>query len=141
MSDIARIGFIGMGNMGVPMAANLVRAGYAVTAHDIATERAEHFAKEHNARAAGSLAALGQSSDVVITMLPSGREVRHALLEAENGALARNLRVGAAVIDMSSADPVGTRRLGAELAATRIELVDAPVSGGVPRAKDARSPS
>ena len=94
MSGIARIGFIGMGNMGVPMAANLVRAGYAVTAHDIATERAEHFAKEHNARAAGSLAALGQGSDVVITMLPSGREVRHALLEAEDGALVRNLRAG-----------------------------------------------
>ena len=69
-------------------------------------------------------------------MLPSGREVRHALLEAEDGALTRNLRAGSTVIDMSSADPVGTRRLGAELAAHKIELVDAPVSGGVPRAKD-----
>jgi len=136
MSGIKNIGFIGMGNMGVPMAANLVRAGYDVTAYDIAAGRAENFAKAHSARAAASLAALGQSCDLVITMLPSGREVRHALLEAEDRALTRNLRAGSTVIDMSSADPVGTRRLGAELAAHNIELVDAPVSGGVPRAKD-----
>jgi len=136
MDGIARIGFIGMGNMGVPMAANLARGGYAVTAHDIAAGRAESFASAHNARATASLAALGQGSDLVITMLPSGREVRQALLEADGGALARNLTPGAYVIDMSSADPVGTRRLGAELAAHKIELVDAPVSGGVPRAKD-----
>jgi 3-hydroxyisobutyrate dehydrogenase len=136
MNGIARICFIGMGNMGVPMATNLVRAGYAVTAYDIAFGRAESFAKEHNARATGSLADLGQSADFVITMLPSGREVRQALLEADGGALTRNLRAGSIVIDMSSADPVGTRKLGAELAAHKIELVDAPVSGGVPRAKD-----
>ena len=136
MSGIARIGFIGMGNMGVPMAANLVRSGYTVTVHDIAAGRAENFAREHNARAAGSLASLGQGSDLVITMLPSGREVRHALLEAEGGALIRNLCAGSFLVDMSSADPVGTRKLGQELAAHRIELVDAPVSGGVPRARD-----
>jgi 3-hydroxyisobutyrate dehydrogenase len=136
MSGIARIGFIGMGNMGVPMAANLVRGGYAVTAYDIAAGRADSFAKQHNANAATSLAALGQSSDLVITMLPSGREVRQALLEADGGALIRNMRTGSTVIDMSSADPLGTRKLGDELAAHRIELVDAPVSGGVPRAKD-----
>jgi 3-hydroxyisobutyrate dehydrogenase len=136
MSEIARIGFIGMGNMGAPMAANLVRAGHDVTAYDIASGRAENFASEHKARATGSLAALGQDSDLVITMLPSGREVRHALMEADGGALVRGLRAGSIVIDMSSSDPVGTRRLGEELAASRIELVDAPVSGGVPRAKD-----
>ena len=136
MSSIKNIGFIGMGNMGVPMAANLVRAGFEVTAYDIAAERARDFAKTHNARATDSLAALGQSADLIITMLPSGHEVRHALLEADGGALTRNLRAGSVVADMSSADPVGTRRLGEELAALKIELVDAPVSGGVPRAKD-----
>jgi len=136
MSDIKRIGFIGMGNMGVPMAANLVRAGYEVTAYDIATERARNFAQAHAARAADSLAMLGQRADLIITMLPTGREVRHALLEAERGALAATLRPGSFVVDMSSADPVGTRRLGADLAAYKIALVDAPVSGGVPRAKD-----
>ena len=88
MTEIKRIGFIGMGNMGVPMAANLVRAGYDVTVHDIAAERTATFVKSHGGRAAASLAALGADSDLVITMLPSGREVRHALLEAEGGALA-----------------------------------------------------
>ncbi len=136
MNAIKAIGFIGIGNMGAPMAANLVRAGYDVTAYDAAPGRAQHFAKTHNARATDSLAALGPGADLIITMLPSGREVREALLEAADGALVRNLRAGACVIDMSSADPVGTRKLGAELAARKIELVDAPVSGGVPRATD-----
>jgi 3-hydroxyisobutyrate dehydrogenase len=137
MTQASRIGFIGIGNMGSLMAANLARAGYAVTAYDIDGERARSFAAAHSAHATESLAHLGQNVDVVITMLPTGREVRHALLEAENGALAANLHKGSIVIDMSSADPVGTRRLGAELAAHGIALVDAPVSGGVVRAKDA----
>jgi 3-hydroxyisobutyrate dehydrogenase len=137
MSNIKRIGFIGMGNMGVPMAANLVRAGHAVTAYDIAPERARRFADQHQARATESLAELGQAADLVITMLPSGHEVRNALLEAQDGVLVSNLRPGCFVIDMSSADPVGTRRLGEALAARGIALVDAPVSGGVVRARDA----
>jgi 3-hydroxyisobutyrate dehydrogenase len=136
MTAIKRIGFIGLGNMGTPMAANLVRAGYEVTAYDIAANRAASFAQAHGGRAAGSLAALGNGSDLVITMLPSGHEVRRALLEADGGARARSLRPGSFVIDMSSSDPVGTRTLGTELAARGIVLVDAPVSGGVPRAKD-----
>jgi 3-hydroxyisobutyrate dehydrogenase len=136
MSGIARIGFIGMGNMGAPMAANLVRGGYQVAVHDIALERARNFATAHNAHAAETLAALGRDCDLIITMLPSGHEVRQVLLEADGGALVRNLRAGGIVIDMSSSDPVGTRALGEELAARKIELVDAPVSGGVPRAKD-----
>src|SRR3954451_25344156 len=113
MSGIKNIGFIGIGNMGAPMAANLVRAGYDVTAYDVAADRAELFARAHNTRAAASLAALRQSADLIITMLPSGREVRQVLLEAAGGALVRNLRDGSCVIDMSSSDRVGTRRLGA----------------------------
>jgi 3-hydroxyisobutyrate dehydrogenase len=69
-------------------------------------------------------------------MLPTGRDVRAALLEMEGGALAKSLKSGNIVIDMSSSDPVGTRALGQELAARGIRLVDAPVSGGVTRAKD-----
>lgn len=136
MGEIKRIGFIGMGNMGVPMAANLVRGGYDVAAYDIAPERAQRFAQENNAKAATDLAALGRAADLIVTMLPTGREVRHALLEAGGGALAANLRPGSFVVDMSSAAPVGTRELGRELAPRQIALVDAPVSGGVPRAKD-----
>jgi 3-hydroxyisobutyrate dehydrogenase len=136
MSGIKRIGFIGIGNMGVPMAANLVRGGYDVTAYDIATTRAEQFAKRHDARSAANLAALGRDSGLIITMLPSGREVRQVLTEADGGGLVRNLRPNSFVIDMSSSAPVGTRELGRDLAARQIKLIDAPVSGGVPRAKD-----
>src|SRR5262245_21499690 len=136
MSESRRIGFVGMGNMGVPMAANLMRAGHQVMAYDIAAERAQRFAQAHAARASERLAELAAHAEIVITMLPTGREVRHALLEAQGGALVAGLRAGAIVIDMSSADPVGTRALGRELAARGIPLVDAPVSGGIIGAKD-----
>jgi 3-hydroxyisobutyrate dehydrogenase len=136
MSATKRVGFIGLGNMGTPMAANLVRAGHDVVAYDLAHERARSFAQSHAARATESLAELAQHAEIVITMLPTGREVREALLEAQGGALAANLRPGTIVVDMSSADPVGTRALGGDLAGRDIALVDAPVSGGVPRATD-----
>jgi 3-hydroxyisobutyrate dehydrogenase len=136
MSETKRIGFVGMGNMGVPMAANLVRAGHQVMAYDIAPERAQRFAQEHAAVSTQSLAELAGHAEIVITMLPSGREVRQALIEAQGGALAAGLAAGAIVIDMSSADPVATRALGRELAARGIALVDAPVSGGVVGAKE-----
>jgi 3-hydroxyisobutyrate dehydrogenase len=135
MSATNRIGFVGMGNMGARMGANLVRAGHQVMAYDIAPERARRFAQEHAARATESLADLAAHAEIVITMLPTGREARSALLEAQSGALAAGLRAGAIVIDMSSADPVGTRALGRDLAARGIALVDAPVSGGVEGAK------
>ena len=124
MSGIKRIGFIGIGNMGVPMAANLVRGGYDVTAYDIAATRAEQFAKRHDARSAASLAALGRDSDLIITMLPSGREVRHALTEADGGGLVKNLRPNSFVIDMSSSAPVGTRELGRDLATRQVKLIE-----------------
>jgi 3-hydroxyisobutyrate dehydrogenase len=135
MSETRRIGFIGLGNMGTPMAANLRRAGHAVTAYDIAAGRAQAFAREYGGRATESLAELAAASEIVITMLPTGREVREALLEAQGGALAASLPPGAIAVDMSSADPVGTRALAAELARRGIALVDAPVSGGVPGAQ------
>ena len=136
MGDIRTIGFIGLGNMGVPMAANLVRGGYQVIGFDLDAARAQIFAKDHSARATSDLAELGKAADAVITMLPTGREVRDVLLHAQGGALAAHLKPGAYAIDMSSADPVGTRALGRDLAARNITLVDAPVSGGVVRAKD-----
>ena len=127
---IKTIGFIGIGNMGAPMAANLVKGGFRVIAYDVDLNRASAFAKEHGASAARDLAGLADA-DAIVTMLPTGKEVRAAVLP-----LAGRLRKGAVVIDMSSADPVGTRALHAELAAHGVRLVDAPVSGGVPRATD-----
>jgi 3-hydroxyisobutyrate dehydrogenase len=127
------VGFIGIGNMGWPMAANLARAGFQVVVYDTDPNRSARFAAEHGAKAAG-LDELGAQVDTVVTMLPTGQVVRQVLLE---GGLAKSLKPGALVIDMSSSDPVGTRELGQELARRDIHLVDAPVSGAVPRATDA----
>jgi 3-hydroxyisobutyrate dehydrogenase len=130
----SRIGFVGIGNMGWPMAANVARGGFPLTVFDADPERARRFAAEHPATAAPSLAELGQAADIVVTMLPDGHVVRRALLEADGGALAGALARGAVVVDMSSSAPVGTQELGRELARRGIALLDAPVSGGVPRA-------
>jgi 3-hydroxyisobutyrate dehydrogenase len=124
--------FVGVGNMGGPMAANLVRAGFAVTAVDADPDRAAAWAAEHGAAAAAGLADAVGSCDAVVTMLPTGVEVRAVLTDPAMLAAAPDELVA---IDMSSADPVGTRALGADLAAHGIALVDAPVSGGVPRAE------
>jgi 3-hydroxyisobutyrate dehydrogenase len=136
MTDIKTVGFIGIGNMGAPMAANVKRGGFEVVAFDLDPARAKNFAQEYGAGSTDQLAELGKACDAIVTMLPTGKEVREALFAMQGGALAANLKAGAIVIDMSSADPVATRVLGKELAAHNLKLVDAPVSGGVTRAKD-----
>lgn len=128
------VGFIGIGNMGWPMAANLVSKGFEVAVFDAVPSRAAQFVEEHGCRAAGQLMELADS-DVLVTMLPTGLIVRQVLLEGDGGGLGRALKRGSVVIDMSSSEPVGTQQLGSELAKNGIALIDAPVSGGVPRAK------
>jgi len=136
MPNIKTVGFIGIGNMGRPMAANLVKGGYEVVLYDLDAKRARDAAKDIGAKVAATLAEMGKQADAIITMLPTGKEVRACLLEAEGGALATNLPKGALVIDMSSSDPVGSRLTHADLAKRGLALVDAPVSGGVPRATE-----
>lgn len=126
-----RVGFVGLGNMGVPMAANLLRAGHAVTVYDLDPARVTGFVAQHGGQGAASPADLA-GSEFVVTMLPDGHVVREVYLGS--GGLASVLSAGAIAIDMSSSDPQGTRALGAELAKRGIALVDAPVSGAVPRA-------
>lgn len=126
----ARIGFIGIGNMGDPMASNLVKAGWDVQVYDTDPAKVAKFS------AAASLEALAKRCNVIITMLPDGHIVRKVLLEGGD-CLIKGLARGAVVIDMSSSAPVGTRELGKELAAHGIALVDAPVSGGVKGAVNA----
>jgi len=128
-----KVGFVGVGNMGWPMAANLVRRGHSVTAYDRDGTRSAQFAREHGCSVALELGDLA-TVDAVITMLPTGSDVREVLTE-ESGGLAPRLRRGTLVIDMSSSEPVGTRELGARLAARGLPFLDAPVSGGVPRAR------
>jgi 3-hydroxyisobutyrate dehydrogenase len=126
------LGFIGIGNMGSPMAARLIAAGWKVVVHDIAREQVERFTREHGGVAAGSPEALGRACDVVITMLPDGHVVRRELLgEAGSDGVLNGLVRGATIIDMSSSSPVGTRELGRTLAEGGYHLLDAPVSGGV----------
>jgi len=124
-----RIGFVGIGNMGWPMAKRVTGAGFALTVFDANAARAGRFAAETAVGAAESGAALARAADIVITMLPTGAIVREALLGA--GGIARSLARGAVVVDMSSSDPNGTRELGRALAELGVALVDAPVSGGV----------
>src|SRR6185436_8998147 len=79
MPDIKTVGFIGIGNMGRPMSANLVRGGYTVTLYDLDGKRARQAAVEIGAKSAATLAELGKEADAIITMLPTGREVRACL--------------------------------------------------------------
>jgi 3-hydroxyisobutyrate dehydrogenase len=117
--------------MGWPMARNLAAAGFPLTARDLDHELQARFAGEHGCVAAGAPSAFA-GAEVVVTMLPDDAAVRDVVF---GWGLAAALAPGSVVVDMSSSDPRGTQALGAELAARRIALVDAPVSGGVPRAE------
>jgi 3-hydroxyisobutyrate dehydrogenase len=115
------------------MAANLVRKGFDLTVYDLRTERAADFAAQQGCRAAGALEELAVC-ETIITMLPTGPIVRQVLAGNNGDGLVRTLQAGTIAIDMSSSEPIGTRELGAELSKQQIILIDAPVSGGVPRA-------
>jgi 3-hydroxyisobutyrate dehydrogenase len=135
MASNLRIGFAGIGNMGWPMAKNLVAAGHEVHVYDTDGARAARFATECAGQAADSPQALGAAADVLFTMLPTGLDVAALVLgpSGSDGAVV-GLRRGAIVVDMSSSDPLGTRELGGKLRERGITLIDAPVSGLVPRA-------
>jgi 3-hydroxyisobutyrate dehydrogenase len=135
LPDAASVGFIGLGNMGWPMAHNLSKAGLPVIVHDADAERSVRFAAEHAGATAAATASDFAQAGVVVTMLPDDRAVAEAVLRWDGG-IAAVLRPGTVVVDMSSSNPVPTRALGEELAARQLELVDAPVSGGITRATD-----
>jgi len=126
-----RVGFIGIGNMGWPMAANVSKAGHSLTVYDTDSNRCARFASEHSCTHAQRLADLA-AAEAVISMLPNGKIVSDVY-----GELAQHLQPGTLAIDMSSSDPTGTRALGNTLARSGIVLLDAPVSGTVTRAQPA----
>lgn len=132
MTELRSIGFIGLGNMGMPMATRLLAAGYEVTGFDVAEEPRAALAGL-GGRAVGSLAEAVEGVDALILMLPDSRVV--ASVMADQG-LRAGLRRGLLVVDMGSSEPVKTRTLAADLDALGVELVDAPVSGGVGGARD-----
>jgi 3-hydroxyisobutyrate dehydrogenase len=125
------IGFVGLGAMGRPMATCIAAKGHEPVVFDVDSAAAQRLGTEARVRVAKGPDDF-RAVDIVVTMLPTSAIVREALT-GPNG-IAAALRRGTLVIDMSSSEPEDTRRLGAELASKGIALVDAPVSGGVPRA-------
>ena len=127
-----RIGFIGIGTMGRPMAANLLKPGSAVTAHNRTRAKAEAL-RDLGATVVDSPRAAAAGAEVVVTMLPRPADMRAAVL-GPNGALA-GLVPGATLIDMSTIDPGTARELHEQVAAAGGRMLDAPVSGSTARAE------
>ena len=128
------VGFIGVGNMGWPMAASLVKAGFAVLINDSRREVANNFVQQHGGTAPDTLQQLAAGSDVIVTMLPTSVIVEHVLTGGDDNVFA-GMKPGTIVIEMSSGVPSVTQRLAQEVEALGGHLIDGPVSGGVPRAK------
>ncbi len=119
-----RVGFIGLGRMGRPMASNLRRKGFELTVHDVNPAPVRTLV-ELGARPAGSAAEVAKESDVVLTMLPTSAEVEAVALGP--GGLLAHGREGQLLMDMSTIDPAATERIAAALAGRGIAMVDAPV--------------
>lgn len=128
-----KVGFIGLGIMGRPMSKNLLKAGYDLTVFDFNKQAVEDVAAA-GAKAASSGKEVGENVDVLITMLPNSPHVKSALFDT-NGAT-EGLRKGTVVIDMSSINPVESQNIAKKLTELEIEFLDAPVSGGEPKAID-----
>lgn len=128
-----KIGFIGLGIMGRPMAKNLIKAGHELTVFDFNKEAVADLVS-CGAAAAESNKDLASKVDVVITMVPNSPQVRAAVLGKDG--VVEGAKAGLVLIDMSSIDPTESKKIGAELAEHGIEMLDCPVSGGEPKAID-----
>jgi len=131
---MARIGFIGLGNMGLPMAQNLLKAGHAVTGLDIAKSQIEKLVAS-GGRAAGSVKDAAAGVDIVVTMLPAGAQVRDIYL-GNDGVIAA-ASAGTLLIDSSTIDVETARAVAAAAQGRGLAMLDAPVSGGVGGAQGA----
>jgi 3-hydroxyisobutyrate dehydrogenase len=129
---VRRVAFVGLGNMGDPIAANLVRAGFDVVGVDAVPGRSLAWAERTGASYAGTAADAARGADTVVTILPTSEHVAAVVDE-----IAPVLGAGSVVIDMTSGVPATTRRLAEHLAERGVSLVDVAVSGGVSRASDA----
>lgn len=126
------IGFIGLGIMGKPMALNLLKAGYNLTVNDLNTQSVEALI-EAGAQS-GTPTEMGETCEVIITMLPASQHVKQVVL-GENGIL-KTAKEGIIIIDMSSISPVVSVEIAGEAAKQGVEMLDAPVSGGEVKAID-----
>lgn len=132
---MAEIGFIGVGNMGGPMARNLLKAGHAVTCFDLSANAVQAVV-DAGGKAAASAQEAATGREVVISMLPKGDHVRAAYL-GDQGVIAAAKASGSLLIDCSTIDVSTAREVAATAAEAGLEMVDAPVSGGVGGAEGA----
>jgi 3-hydroxyisobutyrate dehydrogenase len=123
LSPGTTIGFVGLGNMGGPMVANLAKAGYAVRGFDVAP-----VGEDTGATIVAAVGEVAQGADGVVLMLPNSKIVRAVLLEQ---GLLDAIAPGTLLLDMSSSAPTDTREISAAIAQRGVHFVDAPVSGGV----------
>ncbi len=125
---MTKIAFIGLGNMGTPMAANLLKAGYQPVVYDIVPHTVEQLA-EQGAIPAANVSEAVRDADVVISMLPASQHVKELYLG--DGQLLAHARKGALLIDCSTIAPATAKEVATEALGRGFEMIDAPVSGGV----------
>lgn len=131
VTDMKKVGFVGLGIMGKPMARNLVNAGFELTVHNRSKPSVDELVSA-GARAADSPNECAEGMDVVVTMLPDSPESETVIL-GDNGVLA-GARKGATIIDMSSIAPAVSQKIAAACEEKGVDALDAPVSGGEPGA-------
>lgn len=127
------VGFIGLGIMGKPMAKNLLKAGYALSVNDLNKSAVDELVAS-GAKALSSAKEVAAVSDVIITMLPNSPQVTEVVLG--KGGVVEGAKAGSILVDMSSISPIVSREVAAELAKKQVIMLDAPVSGGEPKAID-----
>lgn len=128
-----KVGLIGLGIMGKPMAKNILKAGYDLTVFDLNTSNMEEVAAA-GAKKAASVQEIGANCDVILTMLPNSPHVKSVMLG--EGGVIETIREGCVFIDMSSINPLASKEIAAALAKKGVRMLDAPVSGGEPKAID-----
>lgn len=125
MADRQKVGFVGLGTIGRPMATNIVKKGFPLTVFDL-NQAAVASLIEVGAEGRGTAAEVARASDVVITMVPDAPDVEKAVLGA--GGVLEGMRPGAIYIDMSTVDPGTSRKIGAAMAEKGVRMLDAPVA-------------
>ena len=128
---MAQIGFVGLGIMGRPMSRNLLKAGYSVVVYDVVAAAVADVVQS-GATSAGSGKDVAAQSDLIVTMLPDGPDVEAAVLGV--GGILEGAKAGSVVVDMSSISPIVAQKVAAACEAKGVDFVDAPVSGGEPKA-------
>jgi 2-hydroxy-3-oxopropionate reductase len=128
---VSVIGFVGLGIMGKPMSRNLLKAGYSLVVYDVFSASVAELVQAGAAQGASS-AAVAAKADIIVTMLPDGPQVETAVLGA--GGVLEGARPGSVVVDMSSISPTVSQKVAAACEAKGVDFLDAPVSGGEPKA-------